>query len=419
LDQRIEPRAARDVPAPASPGARLPDLARLIRGIDPHAIDALIALALAAAAMAILAGRAGDPAGDFRANDFLGTGLVLLQTLPLAARRVWPLGVAIVVGGAVAAHAALGYEVVQAGTFGSLVAVYGAASLTDNQRALIAAGFTAGALAVFFATTRGDFGPVDMAATSGTWALAWLFGSYLRIRGEQAAALGEHAAWLERDQELRAREAVADERARMAREPHDIVGHALNVIVIQAGGAQRTLETRPQAAREALASIESAGREALSDMERMLGVLRAAADGGQPALGPQPGLAQIETLAAQVSDAGLAVDVAVEGARQELPASIELSAYRIVQEALTNALKHSRGRRARVVVRYAPLAVEVEISDDGRGPQARASAEHGGRGIVGMRERAAVFGGELEVGAASPEGGYRGRARLPLKSAAV
>jgi signal transduction histidine kinase len=402
------PRAARGVSATAV--SRNP--ARGIAAIDPHAIDAAIALALTAAALAILLARNGDD-GTFRANDFLGTGLILLQTLPLAARRVYPLGVAVVIAVAIGLHAAIGYEMVQPGTFASLVATYGVASLCDIRRALVGAAVAAVAIVLFFTTYRGGYGAVDGLSTAGTWAIAWLFGVFIRIRGQQAEAAGEHAALLERDHDLRARAAVAEERARMARELHDIVGHALNVIVIQAGGARRALDARPQVARDALASIETAGREALSDMERMLGVLHAAGE-AMPALGPQPGIAQVDALAAQVSDAGLAVEVVREGTSRELAASMELSAYRIVQEALTNALKHAAASRARVVLRYSRDALEVEVSDDGLGARGAGGSVSGGRGIVGMRERVALFDGELETGNA-PGGGYRVRARLPVR----
>jgi signal transduction histidine kinase len=397
------------------PPGRASDLVTRIRAIDPHAIDVLVALALTVAALATVVGRIGDD-NEFRDIDFLGTALVLLQTLPLAVRRVAPLGVLVVISAAVVTYAAMGYEMVQAGTFSSLVAVYGAASLTDSRRGILAAAIAAAALATFFATSRDDFSSVDMFVTCGTWAMGWFLGTYLRVRGEQAEAAGELAARLERDQEMRAREAVADERARMARELHDIVGHALNLIVIQAAGAQRAFDSKPQVARDSLASIESAGREALSDMERMLGVLRTAEEGHQ-AMGPQPGLRQVDGLAAQVSEAGLPVEVTVEGRRLDLPASVELSAYRIVQEALTNSLKHSRGSSAKVTIRYRPNSLEVEVTDDGRGsPEEKSSGDEGARGLIGMRERVALFGGKLSVGP-TPTGGYRVHARLPLKSA--
>jgi signal transduction histidine kinase len=395
---------------------RANDLIRRIRAIDPHAVDALVALALTAAALVTVIGRLNGE-DEFRDNDFLGTALVLLQTLPLAARRVAPLGVLVVINSAIGVHAAFGYEMVQAGTSGSLIALYGAASLTDSRRGIVAALIMVPAFAIFFAANRQDFGAGEIASICGTWAAVWFLGTYIRIRGEQAEAAGERATWLERDRDVRAREAVADERARIARELHDMVGHALNLIVIQAGGAQRVFESRPELARQSLASIESAGRQALSDMERMLEILRVA-EGPDQVLSPQPGLRQVDSLAAHVSEAGLPVEVAVEGSPTELPSSVDLSAYRIVQEALTNSLKHAGASRAKVSIRYGPHSLELEVTDDGRGMSERGpSGDKEGRGLVGMRERVALFGGELSAGP-MPEGGFRVLARLPLRSGA-
>jgi signal transduction histidine kinase len=202
----------------------------------------------------------------------------------------------------------------------------------------------------------------------------------------------------------------------MARELHDIVGHALNVVVLQAAGARRVFDAKPDAARDALASIESTGREALFEMERMLGVLRAA-DGHGGSAGPQPGLAQLDNLAAHVSEAGIPVEIIVEGDRPEVPASVELSAYRIVQESLTNCLKHSGASHATVTVRYLPDEVEVEIVDNGRGSSGyRDGLSRGGRGHVGIRERVALFGGDISIGPTPSASGYSVRARLPFKS---
>jgi signal transduction histidine kinase len=389
---------------------------RLALGAAPaRLLRLVVSEALTLAALGIVFGRLEQPS-PFRQDDVVGIGLVLLQTLPLAVRRAWPMGVLVVISLAVGTHSALGYQIVQAGTFSSLIALYGAASLTDNRRALLAAAISATAVAAFFATNRQAWGLPNVASTAATWAVAWLAGTFVRIRGEQADAAGARAASLEREQEARAREAVADERARMARELHDIVGHALNVVVIQAAGARRVFDGKPDVARDALASIESTGREALSEMERMLGVLRAA-DTHDGATGPQPGLAQVDGLAAHVSEAGIPVQVIVEGERQEVPASVDLSAYRIVQEALTNCLKHSGASLATVMVRYRPEALEVEVVDNGRGASAqRATAQTGGRGHVGMRERVAVFGGEITMGQAPSTGGYAVRARLPFRS---
>jgi signal transduction histidine kinase len=387
----------------------------MVREVDPHVIDVLLAVVLTVAALATIIGRSNG-SNDFRGDDLLGTGLVVMQTLPLAVRRIAPLGVLVAINAALVVHSAFGYEVVQAGTFGSLLAVYGAASLTDNRRGILAAAVTAAAVAGFFATNRAGYGMQNIAATSGTWAIAWFAGTFVRVRGEQAEVAGTRAAQLELERDTRAREAVADERARMARELHDIVGHALNLIVIQAAGARRVFDNRPEVPREALASIEAAGREALFDMERMLGVLRAA-DPHDGASGPQPGLAQLDGLAAHVSEAGMPVEVCFEGDRLEIPASVELSAYRIVQESLTNCLKHSGASHATVTVRYRPEDLEVEVVDNGRGTaERRRDVNRGGRGQLGMRERVALFGGEISIGQASSTPGYRVWARLPFKS---
>jgi signal transduction histidine kinase len=379
--------------------------------MDPRAFDALIALILTAVALGTVAGRIDENAG-FRDDDLLGVALLLGQTLPLAARRVAPLGVLIAIGSAIAAHAALGYQMVEAGTFSSLVALYGVASLTDSWRGTLGAVATGIVMAVFFSTNRQEFGPADVATTAVTWAAAWVLGTYVRIRGEQAQAAEERADQLDRDRELRAREAVADERARIARELHDIVGHALNVIVIQAGGAQRVFESRPDRVRDSLASIESVGRQALADMQRMVEILRAS-DGDDKTLSPQPTLGQLGILAEQVSQAGLPVEVAIDGKSRELPPSVDLSAYRIIQEALTNSLKHAGATSAKVAIRYGDNDLELEITDNGRGVTSGSQSDHRGRGLIGMRERVALFDGEVSLGP-RPEGGFRVHARLPL-----
>ena len=236
---------------------------------------------------------------------------------------------------------------------------------------------------------------------------------YARSRREYTNIVEERASLLEREREVRAREAVADERARIARELHDIVGHALNLIVIQSGGAQRVFQSKPELARDSLASIESTGRRALTDMERMLGILRGAAEVDE-VLSPQPGLSQVESLAARVSQAGLPVEVTVEGAPVALPPSVDLSAYRIIQEALTNALKHAGPAHATVKISHFPDSLELEITDDGQGASGEGAGDYqGGRGLIGMRERVALFGGELSVGPRSG-GGFRVHVRLPL-----
>ncbi|HEY5387189.1 MAG TPA: histidine kinase, partial [Thermoleophilia bacterium] len=211
------------------------------------------------------------------------------------------------------------------------------------------------------------------------------------------------------DREARAREAVSEERARLARELHDSVGHALNVVVLHAGAAQRVIGTKPELALEALGSIETAGRQALADIERMLGILRAPDE--EACCDVTPGMAQLATLCGQVREAGLPVDLIVDGEAQPLPSSLDLTAYRIVQEALTNTLKHAGKTRASVTVRYEQDALDIDVLDDGRGVAPGVTG--GGRGLLGMRERVVAFRGELTAGPRA-EGGFAVHVRLPL-----
>jgi signal transduction histidine kinase len=384
-----------------------------IRGVDPHAFDSLLALVFTAAALWTVAERVGvDDA--FRKDDFLGVGLLLLQTLPIAARRVFPLGALTISVAAISLHIALGYEGVPAGTFAALVILYSATSMTDMGRAILAGVITAAGIGIYFATDRGEPGLTQAVTTSATYAAAWGLGVYVRSRREYTSVVEERAGLLEREREVRSREAVADERARIARELHDMVGHALSLIVIQSGGAQRVLQAKPELVRDTLASIEATGRQALTDMERMLGMLRTT-EATDKTLSPQPGLGDVEVLAARVSEAGLPVDVSIEGLPVPLPASVDLSAYRIIQEALTNALKHAGPAQASVNIRYGSDSLELVIVDNGQGASADALDNHrgGGRGLIGMKERVALFGGELTAGA-RPEGGFRVHAKLPL-----
>jgi signal transduction histidine kinase len=300
---------------------------------------------------------------------------------------------------------------VPAGTFAALVIVYSAASMLDMRGAIVAALITAGGIVVYFSADRSDPGLAAAVTTGATYAAAWGFGVYARSRREYTHVVEERAGLLERERELQAREAVAGERARIARELHDVVGHALNLIVIQSGGAQRVMESRPDAVRDALASIESTGREALTDMERMLGILREA-EAPADTLSPQPGLDHVDALADHVTNAGLPVEVTVVGKPVPLPPSVDLSAYRIIQEALTNALKHAGPAHASVTIRYEPGRLLLEIVDDGRTPHDAADGRRG-RGLIGMEERVALFGGELHAGPREG-GGFRVGATLPL-----
>jgi signal transduction histidine kinase len=225
---------------------------------------------------------------------------------------------------------------------------------------------------------------------------AWIAGILIRARTRQVAVA-----------EAEAVRAVAEERARIARELHDVIAHSVSVMVVQAGAAEEVLRTAPERALAPVRAIQETGREALVEMSRLVGLLRDHAS--ELGLAPQPGLADLGMLIEQVRDAGLPVDVQVEGQPRHVPLGVDLSAYRVVQEALTNALKHAGEARATVRLRYRPDSLELEVLDDGPGT---ANGHVGGHGLVGMRERIAVFGGEFDAGPRE-DGGFRVRAVLP------
>ena len=245
--------------------------------------------------------------------------------------------------------------------------------------------------------------------------LAWLAGWNLRLRRARWAELQARAERLEREREEQARRAVTEERLRIARELHDVIAHSMSVIAVQSAVGNHVIDTQPAEARQALAAIEATSRSALTEMRRLLGVLR---QEGEPrsSLTPAPGLADLTALVTQVQDAGLKVWINVEGQRVAVPPGIDLSAYRIVQEALTNVIKHAGSSAANVTISYLPDSVTVDITDQGTdAPAARVPAPRtgAGHGIIGMRERVAVFGGEFAAGP-GPGGGFRVRARFPI-----
>jgi signal transduction histidine kinase len=365
------------------------------RSIAIHADRLLAALVGALYVLEILteARFAGDrPVSVLVALSFAAT---------LAARRSAPL-LALVSGvGVIVVSNLDGPPLADTATFllGFAVAVYSAGRHAD---ALVGGLVVAAALPLAVIEPGEAFRPADAAFIAIFVAGPWVVGRVIRQRHER-----EHALELERD--ASAREAVAAERARIARELHDIVGHAISVIVLQARGGRRRLVDDPQDTSRALDAIEHAGEQALGEMRRLLGLLRSADE--ELGLAPRPGLARMDELAAQLTATGLPVAVMVEGEPFELPPGIDVSAYRIVQEALTNALKHAGPAHAQVTVRYRPDELELEVCDDGPGT---GNGGGSGHGLAGLRERVAVYGGELESGGL-PEGGYALRARLPVR----
>ncbi len=247
------------------------------------------------------------------------------------------------------------------------------------------------------------FIPVD-------FAVAWVAGLAVRARAEQAEVADSRATQAEQERDAATRVAVAEERARIARELHDIVAHAVSVMVLQVGAVRHQLPDAMAEDRDALRGVEQAGRGALAEMRRLLSVMRRDGDGLE--LAPQPGLDGLDSLIKEIDRAGLPVELHVAGERFPLPPGIDLSAYRIVQEGLTNALKHARASHAEVTVRYAPNAVGIEVHDDGTG--ATPSDGHGhGHGLIGIRERVKLYGGEMTAGTTNG-GGFTLSTRLPL-----
>jgi signal transduction histidine kinase len=281
-----------------------------------------------------------------------------------------------------------------------IVVVYSAGAHTTGRRLAVASALVAAAV-VLAMIQDGDSLNVSGLLFFGFFIGGpFLAGVMIRIRRER-----EHFLTSERDE--RARAAVAEERTRIARELHDVVAHAVSVMVVQARGGRKRLEAEPDEAREAFDTIERTGQQALAEMRRLLGALRA--DDEALALAPQPSLSRLDALAAEVTRAGLPVDLRVEGEPAELPPGVDVSAYRIVQEALTNALKHAGPARAVVHVRYGDGKLDIEVADDGRGST---NGGGGGHGLVGIRERVTVYGGDFEAGGRAG-GGYAVRATLP------
>lgn len=292
------------------------------------------------------------------------------------------------------------------------VAIYSVAAHASPPRAVTA--LAASMIAVVVATFAPQ-GPGTENLLFGTIIVGgpWLAGWLVRIRTDQAVALALRAQELERTQAEREQAAVAEERARIARELHDIIAHSVSVMTIQAGAIEEVVDREPEKARAAAGSIRRTGRRAQADLRRLLGLLREE-DAGTDALSPQPGLAGLDALIASVRQAGIDVRLTVEGTPRALPPAVDLSAFRVVQEALTNTLKHARATVASVGVRYDVDAVNIEVTDDGVADAGHATGGPGsGHGLVGMRERVAVYGGELEFGR-GPSGGFRVHALLPV-----
>ena len=331
----------------------------------------------------------------------IGVPLALLLSVPLFARRRYPLATlgATTLVTAIVVGTADYYNPLPTG-----VALFTVAARCERRVSLGAGAAALVALAPPLWVHAGLGHPYVVVGRLVPFVIAWLAGDSIGIRRRYVRELEEKAERLERERRSEAARAVAEEQARIARELHDVIAHNLSVMVVQAAAAEDVFDSRPDRAREALRRVESTGRTALAELRQLLGDVR----GNGADYAPQPGLERLDELVREVRDAGLEVTVTIEGTPKTLPAALDLSAYRIVQEALTNTLKHAQARRADVAVRYHDSAIDVEVRDDGSGDNGGT-----GHGVIGMRERVALFGGSLSTGS-SPAGGYAVAAHFPL-----
>jgi signal transduction histidine kinase len=343
-------------------------------------------------------------------------GLLLVVTLPLALRRRRPAGTLLTAAGALVVGAFLisHSQGIPVSVFlALLLAFYSVGAHCDDRHSWFAGFASLAAIAAVDLARPGAFSASG--TRPGAWlafAIAWLFGRDMRRRRQHVAELEDRAERLEREREEQAQLAVAEERGRIARELHDVIAHGVSVIVVQSQAGPH-LVGDPQRAIDVFRAIESSGRDALVELRRLLGILRS--EDQQLAIGPQPGLGSLQSLVEQMRASGLPVELRIEGEPVHVPAGVDLSAYRIVQEALTNVVKHAGDATAEVVIRYRAHTLELDVVDDGHGHAPGINGS--GHGLIGMRERAALYGGTLDAGPRDGSG-FAVRARLPFGDSA-
>ena len=375
----------------------------------PYVTDTLLTVFAAVVTVANLV--AAEPEATERTRDIGAWILLTAATVPLIWRRRHAVAVLWIIALATICYWVLDYPSDATG-LGTVISIYSVGAHSDRPRSLYHF------WAVFALTTAtvvagliADGENVPLAALPSNtilMATAWIFGDSMRTRRRYLMELEEKAVRTEAQRVTEARQAVSDERTRIARELHDVVAHSMSVMVVQAGAARRVLDSDPAQAADALAAIESTGRESLTEMRRVLGVLRS--DDDLAELTPAPSLDDFGRLVQQCEEAGLPVELEVTGEARPLTPGLELSAYRIVQESLTNSLKHAGPSRAAVKLEYHDDALVVQVSDDGRGAAAPTGK---GQGLIGMRERVEAFGGSLDAGP-KVGGGYAVNACFPI-----
>lgn len=384
--------------------------------------DGVVALALLAIGLPQLFLQEIPDRLNYGEPDALNVLIVVLIVLSLTARQRYPLAVLAFIIGAEMVLTMLNYSPSLGDVLAFLIAVYSVAAHRGLARSAVSGVFALVWFAVMMATSSAMHQKVTVVAFITNVALligVWWLGRGLRLRRAYLVELENRAMRLERARGSDARAARVEERSRIARELHDVVAHHVSVMTVQAGAARRILDKDPERTREALSTIEEVGRTALSEMRRIVGVLRTDRD-AEPTgreLAPQPGVHDIGSLVDQVRETGLSVQLWIEGQLRALSPGVDLAAFRLVQEALTNTLKHAGPQaRAWVRLRYDERQLTVEIEDNGRGIAAALSAngDNPGHGLVGMYERVALYGGELRIGPRSG-GGFEVRARFPLE----
>ncbi|GHH71149.1 two-component sensor histidine kinase [Streptosporangium violaceochromogenes] len=380
-------------------------------GDRPSIPDAVLAVALAAVS-ALCAGLPSLTGGPGEAGA-AALSLIAAGSLTVAARRRRPLAMLVLNGAAGVTLAALGHAAWPL-LPATLVLVGTVAAHRGLALSLCALAWGLACHAVSASLTGGAGDWRAHLLTVVLTATAWVVGRSSRLRRAYLAELRDRAERVERAREADTRAARAEERSRIARELHDVVAHHVSVMTVQASAARRVLASDPDGAGEALSAIEETGRAAMAEMRNLVGVLRT--DASPAERNPQPGLGEIPALVDQMREAGLWTELRVEGEPGALPPGVDLAAYRLVQEALTNSLRHAGpGARARVTVRHEPGRLAVQVEDDGRGTAGVPSpGGRAGHGLAGIRERVALYGGVLRIGP-RPEGGFEVDARFPLK----
>jgi signal transduction histidine kinase len=396
--------------------SRIRDLRTWLGG-HPQVPDGLVAALLIAVTLVDLSQGVTRSGHTYAPHDALGYAVTLTVIGALTVRQRLPLLVlTVVLCGEV--YLSVQDHPPSGDVIAMLVAVYTVAAhlpLALSALGGLASLVVAGALAP---VDEGTVRVFSLISDLGLFAGVWWLGRSLRLRRSYLAELEERAARLEKARFADARTARVEERSRIARELHDVVAHHVSVMTVQAGAARRIMDRNPDGARQAVETIEQVGRTALSEMRRIVGVLRTERDLAEPAaeLTPQPGTQDLAGLVEQIRETGLTVHLDIDGEPRDLSTGVDLAVYRLVQEALTNSLKHAGPHaNAWVRLRYSDHALTLEITDDGCGSSEAACNDPGpGHGLVGMRERVALYGGELRIGPRAG-GGFEVRARFPLE----